>query len=564
MRRGGCWLALLSAGVSGASFAADRIRPIGPEIVVVENETYVGSRQVVAGDDFGNFELVWRDRGARIHASDAVTLGSQLTDGSVIAGIAMHPSGTFVVSAKTQSGYGQDTETTFSGRLFSADGTPAGGEFQVQQFTGLDGYYAVPRVSMDATGSFVVVWQAHDLGESSGIFARRFAATGAALGDAFQVNAYVTGEQANPVVASAPGGHFVVAWEDDPPGGRYGISARAFDASGTPVAVEAVVNSSTAEYQFGPRIDADASGNFVVAWQIIDQRDYPDPGDHAVLARRLGPDGSPISDEMHIDTNQSDREFDLAVDPGGAFLIAWNDLDRIKARAFDRSGTPRGRAVQINGSTEGYQDDPTVASSGVGDFVVTWQAQLDYSGQINYRRARRMGPARVATKLRVKDDPDPAKRKIVLGPLGRVLTSGFGQRIDPVADGAFLHVYNASGAGDSTCIPLPAPGWTAKGPDPATAMRFVYADAEYANGPCASVTVANRKVVKAACKANHHPISFSLDEPQQGSVAVRLVSGARAYCSVFGAEPLVDKPGVFAASNGLPAGECPAAPAPCP
>jgi hypothetical protein len=179
--------------------------------------------------------------------------------------------------------------------------------------------------------------------------------------------------------------------------------------------------------------------------------------------------------------------------------------------------------------------------------------------------ARRFGPPRTTTKLRLKDDADPSRRKLSIKPAGGVTSSRLGTRIDPPSDGAFLQVYNASGAGtDSACIALPAAHWSAKGTASGGATRFVYRDADFGDGPCANITVVDRKIVKATCQGKLHPLEFSLDEAQQGSVAVRLVTGEHAYCSVFGPVAPIDEPGRFAAPNASLAGECPPPPTSCP
>jgi hypothetical protein len=227
------------------------------------------------------------------------------------------------------------------------------------------------------------------------------------------------------------------------------------------------------------------------------------------------------------------------------------------ARTYDRNGKKLGPDFQVNTYTPGLQGGARVASSGTGEFLVTW---TDYRGLI----ARRLGPRRVATELRLRDDGDPTERRLVVTPTTHVISSTFGRPIDPPTAGAFLHVYNASGGGDSICLSLAPARWSARGPEPERGTRFVYRDRGYDDGPCAKVVVANRKVVKASCKAKVRPIAFTLDEAAQGSVVVRLVTGSHAYCSVFGPEASIDEPGTFVAASGLPAGDCPAAPAPCP
>lgn len=87
----------------------------------------------------------------------------------------------------------------------------------------------------------------------------------------FPVNAYTTGQQGAPDVASAPDGSFVVVWESsgqEP--GQYagtGVYARRFDALGVALGDEFLVNEYTFLDQGLPRVATDSSGNFIVIWQ---------------------------------------------------------------------------------------------------------------------------------------------------------------------------------------------------------------------------------------------------------------------------------------------------------
>ena len=102
-----------------------------------------------------------------------------------------------------------------------------GSEFQVNAFT--TGNQSEPAVASVSSGSFVVVWSGVDGGPdaaggpygygSSGIIAQRFDAAGHPVGSEFQVNTYTTGRQSQPSVASAPNGDFVVVWTSHGDGG---------------------------------------------------------------------------------------------------------------------------------------------------------------------------------------------------------------------------------------------------------------------------------------------------------------------------------------------------------
>jgi len=134
--------------------------------------------------------------------------------------------------------------------------------------------------------------------------------------------------------------------------------------------------------------------------------------------------------------------------------------------------------------------------------------------------------------------------------------------IDPVTDGAFLHVHGNGGTTDSACLPLPAGGWVASG-DPASPI-YDYRDTGYLNGPCNRARV-RKGVISASCRATSAPISYSLDEPAQGSVGVRLISGANLYCAAFGGTVVKDTQNGQFRARGAPAPlPCPTPPASCP
>jgi hypothetical protein len=168
------------------------------------------------------------------------------------------------------------------------------------------------------------------------------------------------------------------------------------------------------------------------------------------------------------------------------------------------------------------------------------------------------------TKLLIRDDQDnPTRRRLVFRATDQVLSTSPGAGVNPLQDGAYLHVYNTDGTGDSACIALPAGNWVQKGLPGALVYR--YADAPYAIGPCKKVSVKQGKIIKASCKATLQPITYSLDETEQGSVAVRFVSGDAAYCAHFdGAAVTTDGSRRFVARFAPAPATCPAPVGVCP
>ena len=229
-------------------------------------------------DQDGNGEGVF----ARRYDSAGVALGapfqvnSHFTFQQAYPAVALAANGDFVVvwSSNAQDG----SNTGVFAQRFSFTGAHLGSEFQVNTYTLGSQAGAVnppnnagPAIAAQPNGDFVIVW--HDLsqegiGAGGGIFGRRFDAAGMAIGGEFHVNTYTTGGQRYPSVGVDADGDFVVAWQSfGLDGDNEGVIARRFDATGTAVTGEFVVNDLTALNQQYAAIGINPVGDFVVAWQ---------------------------------------------------------------------------------------------------------------------------------------------------------------------------------------------------------------------------------------------------------------------------------------------------------
>ena len=244
---------------------------------------------------------------------------------------------------------------------------PDGSEFRVNSFT--TGSQARPSIASNASGNFVVVWQAGE------VFAQRFDAGGGKLGSEFLVNSYRTGNQSNAQVATDASGNFVVVWESDgEDGSGAGIFGRRFDSGGSPLGPNFRVNSYTTGTQGGPRIATDASGNFVVVWA-----GYGQDGDlYGVFGRRFDSTGNPLGSDFQVNSYTTNTQSTpaIAMAAGGSFMVVWEGVDPngrgIVGRRFDSAGSPLGADFQVNAYSTNYQTLPAVATDAGGNFVVVW------------------------------------------------------------------------------------------------------------------------------------------------------------------------------------------------
>ncbi len=264
------------------------------------NTTTPGSQTLprVAMDADGDYVITWTGSDAsgtgvymQRFDSAGAAVGSETRVNTTTTGIQERPSvaldanGDVVITWQSQ---GQDApaETTNYGiyaQRYNAAGAAQGSELLVNTITA--GSQTRPRVAMDASGNFVIVWASPDTTTDDGIYLRRYSADGVAAGSEIAVNTVITGEQYNPVVSLDASGDFVVAWESlegDGIGNGYGIVARRYSANGVALDVaETVVNTTIAGDQYNSGVALDADGDFVVIWQ------GPDSGIEGVYAQRF-------------------------------------------------------------------------------------------------------------------------------------------------------------------------------------------------------------------------------------------------------------------------------------
>jgi hypothetical protein len=255
--------------------------PLGSEFRVNAN---MGSLQVVrpniATDSSGNFVVVWTESGlgfasvvGQRYASSGNALGTAFrvnVSGFVSPGIpavAMDPVGNFVVVRSTISA--GPNPTHILGRRFASTGAPLGSEFRVD--TSTPGYLVSPDVAVDASGNFVVVWNAAYFAVLGDLYGQRYASNGTPVGSEFQIatSAY---DQYSPSIASDAAGNFVVVWlSDGQDGSGYGAFGQRYASDGALLGTEFRVNTYTTGWQFTRDVAADPAGHFVVVWESLGQ-----------------------------------------------------------------------------------------------------------------------------------------------------------------------------------------------------------------------------------------------------------------------------------------------------
>jgi len=136
---------------------------------------------------------------------------------------------------------------------FDAAAGRLGDEFQAN--TSVSGDQAAPAIVISDSGRLVILWQGPDA-DRTGVFAQAYFDDGAVAGQEFRVNATIPGDQTAPAAAMTGDGYFAVVWES-PDASNKGVFAQRYNAgqqthSWTQLAgpVVTLLNADTADPSF--------------------------------------------------------------------------------------------------------------------------------------------------------------------------------------------------------------------------------------------------------------------------------------------------------------------------
>lgn len=253
----------------------------------------------------------------------------------------------------------------------------AGAEFSVNTNTAFN--QTAPEIAALPDGGYVIVWGTADAsqdGNSSAIKAQRFDASGNPVGPEFLVNSQSFDAQFTPDVAAFPDGSFIICWvsnDANQDGSSSAVKAQLFDADGSPVGFEFLVNTQAMSRQDDPRVTVLDNGNFVVSWT--------DWSGFDMKAQIFSPEGQKIGGEFLVNTSTSaSQEFgDVVALEGGGFAVTWRTTDAaadgsgyaVMGRVFDSSGVGATEFV-VNSAKAGNQYSSSIAALAGGGFVVVW------------------------------------------------------------------------------------------------------------------------------------------------------------------------------------------------
>jgi hypothetical protein len=326
------------------------------------------------------------------------------------ADVAMNADGSFVTVWQQD-----DVDPGIYARQFDASGAADGGAILVA--AGASNQY--PAIAVQPSGGFIVVWEDTAAAGGADVLARRFNASGGALGGASAIGYTTLGDQMRPDVAAGGDGAFAIAWGGDD------VFVQRFDSAGDLVGAEILVNQSEQGYRGDPEIAMNAGGDFVVSYKtgewVNSQWVTYDSAGHRLASAQSDAayeTSLAINDEGFFVFSRIDYETglwaqvythtgvavgdEILVTPGKhggrdwniydsdvklddeSFLITWRDYDfapgdpisgdGIYAARFGLDGTAKGAEIQVDTYEMKSDRAPSIGIGESGRFAVVWQA----------------------------------------------------------------------------------------------------------------------------------------------------------------------------------------------
>ncbi|HET9640000.1 MAG TPA: hypothetical protein VFP12_12420, partial [Allosphingosinicella sp.] len=370
-------------------------------------------------------------------------VNTQTTSDQIQPDVAVLAGGGYVIVWGDSSLVGGDSSGSgIKGQRFDADGNKVGGEFLVN--TTIAGGQVVATIAALPSGRFVVTWSDPSAtGGDTSSFAVRgqmFEADGTPVGSEFLINTVTSGNQSTQQVTALAGGGFAVSWSDASAVGNdtsgFGIKAQLFDSAGAKVGGEISVNTTTAGAQNSSSVIGLPSGGLAVSWISAG---------NSTMVQLFDSTGAKVGAEIQVNAANGPgfgRGTIAALADG--FVVTWTQLNSdfglgtdVRAQRFDLNGAKVGSEFVVHASLPGNQAVSDAVSLPGGGFIITWQGPeaegstaADVFGQIFDSAGARVGVEFVVSSVVNGDQLSP---KVAAMPSGDIIvtwTDGSGTGAD--------------------------------------------------------------------------------------------------------------------------------------
>ncbi|MGL4973909.1 MAG: calcium-binding protein, partial [Bosea sp. (in: a-proteobacteria)] len=332
------------------------------------------------GSDLGIYMQRYNAAGTKLGGETLVN--TTTADAQIEPTVAALNGGGYVViwSSNNQDGDGYGVYM----QLHDASGTKVGTEALVNTVTALN--QSLPSVAALSGGGYVVSWTSiNQDGSNAGIFMQRYDAAGTKLGVETLVNTTTAGLQFDPTVIALTGGGYVVSWQSfSQDGGGFGVYMQRYNSSGVAQGTETLVNTTTANDQSRPCAAALADGSFVMIWTSLAQ----DGSAEGVYMQRYSALGVKLGVETRVNTATTNNQFEPSVSAlsDGGYVVTWTSSFQdgsgqgVYMQRYDASGTAQGAETRVNTTIPSDQLQSSVSGLQGGGYVVTWTANNQDGG----------------------------------------------------------------------------------------------------------------------------------------------------------------------------------------
>jgi len=343
-------------------------------------------------DGSGNVVIVWNaenhaaagsqgDIVMQAFSSGLVPMGGEIRVNTVTAGdqekpaCAMNEAGVLLIAWASMTD--RDSAYEIKARRFVSM-SPSGDEFLVNTTSART--QTEPDVAVSLTGRAVITWNGWTSSDDRDVFMRIYTAAGVPATGEIRVNSSTAYSQAKPAVKFRHDGSIVVVWESwgqDAAGG-YGVYARLFDSTGTPLGGEIPVNSYTADYQWYADVESFSDNSFAVVWCSWEQ----DGADGSIVLQRFDATGARIGGEQIVNTTTAQYQWLPRVcrfqDDG--FAVIWSswkqdgNREGVYAQRFDSDGRKTSFETPCNLTTQSFQWEPDAVPLGSDELLAVWSS----------------------------------------------------------------------------------------------------------------------------------------------------------------------------------------------
>lgn len=270
------------------------------------------------------------------------------------------------------------------GQRYSEGGMPVGAEFSVNTTTLLG--QLQPSVAGLLDGGWLVTWQSLTQAGVWQIYAQRYGANGQASGTEWLVSS-PTASSIQPSVIGMSDGGWVISWVAiNADGGKLGVYAKHYSATGSAGNQFAVAPDLTHD-QWYPTVSA-INGKWLVSWTSQGTEGYD------VHVRQFTSVDlvDTANTDVVLQTNASSAAFAPSVSAiqgpqGSGWVVSWESAPAsgggrdIHAQSFDETGSKVGNEILIHTDTTDMSLKTSVTGLLDGGWLITWQTtSADGSG----------------------------------------------------------------------------------------------------------------------------------------------------------------------------------------